>query len=821
MTPARFRRARWFLGAALAPVLWPALAYAAPTAPGALLPAAQAPAAVAPPAGSDGLEEKEVYLEADQLIDDREHKLVIAQGHVEARVDGRTVRADKLTYDTATGASRAVGHAILIQADGTQVYGDEVELDDKLRAGVAMGFAARLQKNVTIAAAAVIRRSESVNELRNAVYTPCDLCKADGVTPKTPTYDIRASRIVEDKEHQLVYFENAVIRVKGVPVLFLPFFFTPDPTAERHSGFLPPRLSVDQRRGFSYEQPYYWAISPSQDLTASLQVNANVDPLLQLQYRQRFTNGYLDVRGGYTHEQLFDNDGRYGDDTHRSFILANGRFTFGPEWDAGFGLERVTDPTLFRRYDVRSVFSNRGLNPADTDRLVSQAFVERTDPTSYLSVSTISFQSLRAYGQDALGRPTFESNKAFPVVAPLIEARWDPKEPVFGGRLRLRASAVVLSRNDDVVSVFDPTGVQPLGPQRLQFQLDSPLPAGSTALSYQDSRRASLRGEWRRDFFLSNGIRLQPLAEVRGDLYSIGSGVLTTSNGLFNANRAADAVTAIAQGTVGFTASWPLIRNVGTSSIILEPIVQVLASPNLKPDRNIPNEDSVAFEFDDTTLFAPDRFPGFDLYESGARFNIGARANLLWGPGHSANLTVGRVYRTEPDPAFTIGSGLSGRTSDYVAFAQVSPFTGTNFFLRTRLDSETLNVRRSEGGLDVGFRSLQLGLRYLYNESGFFIDNTGVTQIGRVEDATISGSYFVTKNWGVTVNATRDLKLKTWPAAQVGLVYRDECLRLDLIYTRDETYRAAIGASDSIAVRLTLATLGDTGSPFRPNISGR
>ena len=812
--PPRLRRAAWLAGAALGALA----AGAADAAPkiGHLprQPVTRAKPAVVP----DGLEPKEVYLEADEIADDRRAKVLTATGHVEARVEGRTVRADKLVYDTASGQARAIGHAMILQADGTFVTGDDVTLDDQMRAGVALGFSARLQNNVTIAAGAAIRRSEDVNELRSAVYTPCDICRADGVTPKKPTYSIQASSIVEDRAHQVIYYRNAVIRVLGVPVLWAPVFWHADPTAERRSGFLTPRIGYDKRRGGSIQQPYYWALSPSSDLTTSLQVNTSVNPLLDAEYRQRFQSGYLDIRGGYTNERLFDNTGKYGDLTNRSYILADGLFNFDKFWDWGFGLERVTDPTLFRRYDVRSVFANRGLYPADTDRLVSQLFTERTDPTSYISVTAMSFQSIRAFGQDALGRPTFEGNKGFPVVAPLIEARWDPDLDVLGGRLRFRATAAGLSRNEDVISVADPTGLQPLGPQRLNGQLASVLPAGSSALTYQDNRRASLTGEWRRDMIFRNGIKLEPVVQLRTDVYSIGNGVLTTSDGVTNSSRPADQVTTIGQATAGFTASWPFVRSAGSSSLILEPIVQALVSPRLSPDKNIPNEDSVAFEFDDTNLFTLNRFPGQDLYESGARFNIGARANWLWGRGHSATGTVGRVYRTEPDPAFLIGSGLSGRSSDYVASAEVSPIAGTNFFIRTRLDSETLQVRRDEAGLDVGLPSLRVSARYLYNESGFSIDTNGVTRIGRVEDVTLSGEWFFSKHWGVSANATRDLVLKTNPFAQFGLVYRDECVRIDVIYARDETYRAAIGASDSVSVRLTLATLGDTASPYRPRV---
>jgi LPS-assembly protein len=46
--------------------------------------------------------------------------------------------------------------------------------------------------------------------------------------------------------------------------------------------------------------------------------------------------------------------------------------------------------------------------------------------------------------------------------------------------------------------------------------------------------------------------------------------------------------------------------------------------------------------------------------------------------------------------------------------------------------------------------------------------------------------------------------------AQLSLTYLDECLRVDVIYTHEEYYSATIGPSDSVAIRLTLNTLGGT-----------
>src|SRR3990167_11101997 len=105
---------------------------------------------------------------------------------------------------------RARGETSILNADGSVEYADEIVLDDQMKAGVATGFAARLGKNVKIAAASAVRRSENINELNRAIYTPCDICAEDGTTPKTPAWSIKADRVVQDRDRQLVYYRNAV-----------------------------------------------------------------------------------------------------------------------------------------------------------------------------------------------------------------------------------------------------------------------------------------------------------------------------------------------------------------------------------------------------------------------------------------------------------------------------------------------------------------------------------------------------------------------------------------------------------------------------------
>jgi LPS-assembly protein len=722
--------------------------------------------------GDDGLGDKDVYLEADELVDDRASKLVTARGHVEARHSNRTLRADEVVYDQNTGAAHAKGHVVMINPDGSVQYAEDVQLDDELTAGVATAFAARVKGNITIAAGSAIRRNENVNELNKAIYTPCDICAADG-SPKEPTWSVQASKVIQDREHQVVYYRNAVIRIKGVPVLYTPIFWHPDPSAERRSGFLAPNIRYASRLGISYEQPYLWVISPSADLVVSPMITTAVAPFLNLEYRQRFYSGVLHARVGYTYEKRFDGQGKFGPATSRSYILADGLFQIDDKWQWGFGAERVSDPTLFSRYRIDNVYRRRGPFTTDTQRLISQIFTTRQDAKSYISISAISFQSLRVEQKPNRAIVSYDSPNAFPFVGPLIEARIDPDSPVLGGRFRFQGSAVMLSRSQDA-SRFTPDG------QRQNQGIDS--------------RRASAEADWRRTLTLDAGLRVEPFAQARLDAYSINDPFASDPKNTFSRGVA----------TVGTDISWPFIRQRGASSIIVEPLIQLAASPDYKRNPNVPNEDSVALVFDATNLFTPNRFPGFDLYEGGRRANVGGRTTFNWGRGRSASVLVGRSFRDEANPSFdNTGSGLEGRSSDWVTAVTLNPIQGLTFFSRSRLASDTLKLRREEAGLDVNLWRVAASTRYIYSER----DASGL----RTESINLNGTFRITKNWGVSAGAVRDLNAGQWPFSNVSVYYQDECIRVDVILNHDQTYARTISPANSIQVRLTLATLGGQG----------
>lgn len=782
-------------GVAVAAVMAQSPAHAQQARAHAHPPLAGAPAAPKPGPVDDGLAAGELYMEADLLTRDDKTKHTTAEGSVEVRYEGRTLLADRVVYDEGAdgqqGVIRAFGHVKIINSDGSVEFADELTLDDKMSAGVARGFSARLPDNGKIASATAVRRSEVVQELNRAIYTPCAVCAANG-SAKRPTWSISADRVVQDKKRRIIFYRNARVHVLGVPLLYFPVFWHADPTANRVSGFLTPNLGSSDRRGFSYEQPYLWAAGPSTDIILSPQINTKVNPFLNATIRQRFYSGDIEARVGYTHERDVDGNGdKFGPDTNRSYILARGAFHIDENWLVGFTAERTSDRLLFDKYDIPGVYETRGPFVADDRRLISQIYGIRQTERSYFSAAAISVQGLRPGAVPG----TFEDNGTFPLIAPLVEERYSPDGSVLGGRLRLTGSAVALTRDQSP---------------------DNP------ALPGIDSRRVTAQADWRRTFTSASGLRLDPFVTVRGDFYSLGDVENASGVGVHSSAQGRGLATA------GADLSYPLYRRWRDATIVLEPLVQLAVSPNAKQivighdasgNPVYLDEDSATFEFDETNLFRTDKFPGYDLYEDGARVNVAGRGSILWDDGRRASLLVGRSFRSERNLVFAPGSGLRDQASDWIVAAEAQPIHGFTMFARSRLDADTLQIHRVEAGANASTKWATGFVRYLKNDAevtNLTTVTNGTLTGSAQENLDVGGELYFGKNWGASLYGSRDLIDKAWAIRDIGVFYRDDCVRVDVVYRKQDTVifvqdndqLRQLGRSQQVVVRLTLATLG-------------
>ncbi len=790
------------------------------TAPGQTTRALAGPDGVGP----DGLVPGGAYVQADQ-IETPDSDTVIARGHVEMRYKDRIIRADSVTYNSRTGKTIAEGHTQTISEDGSVQFSDKVTYDDNMSSGVSENFAAVSKDNSKVFARRVERVNDFTTRLSNIVYTPCQLCQAKGVT-REPSWSIEAGTITQRKDKKMVYYNNAVVKIHGVPVLYMPYMWTPDPELERASGFLQPKVQFSRKRGgLSYEQPYLWSLSPYSQLIVSPQFNAGVNPLVNVEFDRHFYSGELHARFGFTNESFFDNAGaRIGPAATRDYLLADGAFKINQDWRWSFTAQHIkdkyADPTgreydnanFFERYSIDDPFQQIGEWTANSRELISQAHITRQTDTSYVSLSVANFQSLAVSGQyvdsiTGLAGPTISDHSLavdsnlYPAIAPMIEAYWSPKSRLLGGQLTLSANALAL-----IHKLYVPNGA-PAYVQGL-------LPAQQGAY---DTARASLGASWYGNMTTRSGVRWGPFFDVRHDQYRVTH--LDASGKEASISRDL--------GTVGFNFSYPLYKRYDKFTAIIEPLAQFAVSPAAQVNPYLPTEDSQSFEFDSTNLFTANRSPGFDIYEGGSRLNLGVRSQLKFDSGLEVEGLVGRILRDKPETQFlkTVSgytydpSGLGNKNSDWVVDGSFDTGKGLYGYTRLRLDSETTRLSQGEWGLSAFNPKTVATVRYIFNDLLVtpYVASGKLVRFGdNYRNLQLYARHFFTDNWGVSTRLDRDMVNKRWRRSTISLIYRDDCSWYELVYQRNESdlYAHNGKPQSSILFRLNLATLGTSGSEF-------
>jgi LPS-assembly protein len=707
-----------------------------------------------PPAESAASGAETVLLEANSLIQEEGSQIITAHGDVEARYQGRILRANTVIYDPAARKVRASGDVQIIDPDGSVRYADEVEVDDKLGDGVATQFSSSLAPNATVAAASAVRQEGVRNVLNRVIYTACKLC-ADKPDGSGPTWSLRARRAVQDAQSQMITYNDAVLEIGGVPVLYLPYFSHPDPSSQRRSGFLPPFGGRNSKFGAFYEQPYIWAISPYQDLTVTPRISERVRPILLGEYRRRFYSGEVGAEFSLGKDLLFNSDGdKFGDDTARSHIFAAGEFDIAKDWRWGFGAERTSDVNYIRRYDIPNANEDRGLYRTRPERLASQLYLNGVSDTYSVQVAALSFQSTTEG----------EAPQSLPNVLPYITAQWSPDLRVLGGRVSLTASSAALERS-----------------------------VGS------DSRRASGGATWEANRIVGPGLMLKPFAEARADFFDIANPALGK-----------DARFSRTVALAGAEARMPFVRPGGVVDTVIEPIAMAAVGVSDVYDPRIPNEDAQRFELDDSSVFRPNGAPNFDLYESGARAAAGVRATARWKSGVQASALVARRWRDAPDPQFSRETNLAGKTSDIVAQVSFDAPTRLNLTSRMRLDPQDFTVNRIDASASGRLWRLRANTRYFKINRRIF-ENPGLLTGVSTEEVSGGLELRLFKGWSLAYEVQRDLEARLDLRQTTSLIYQDDCMFVQLGYDRSETRNSVIGPTNSVRIRIGLATLGDIG----------
>jgi len=759
----------------------------------------QPPRPKPPPAANNG----QMLVQAVEVDYDYNNSRVSAVGNVQMFYNGTSVEADKVIYDQKTKRLHAEGNIRMTDAEGKVTYANIMDLSDDYRDGFVDSLRVDTADATRMAASRADRSSGNYTVFENGVYTACAPCKDDPKKP--PLWQVKGARIIHDQTDKMLYFENAQLEFFGVPMAYLPYFSTPDPTVKRKTGFLMPGFTSATGYGYGVETPFYWAIAPDYDATFNPRFTTRQGVLFQGEFRQRLINGSYQIRA-YGIDQLDPGAfaGQPGDRQFRGGIDTKGQFALNDKWVWGWDGVLLSDYFFFSDYKLAQYRDPLGSFLSLPTEAISQLYLTGVGSRSYFDARTIYYLS-------------YSGNQAqVPVIHPVVDYSNVINHQVLGGEFSYKTNFTSLTRE---TAAFDPiTTLANTNGLCLTASADpmARLPAQCLLRGMPGTyTRASVEAQWRRSFTDSAGEIWTPFAIVRADAIDAS---ISNQPGVSNFLPVGDTQALRVMPTVGLEYRYPFINVQPWGTTTIEPIGQVIIRPNESYAGKLPNEDAQSMTFDASNLFAVDKFSGYDRVEGGGRANVGVQATTQFDRGGSVNVLFGQSYQLFGLNSFAVAdvtntgvdSGLQRARSDYVGSVNYSPNRTYTFSVRSRLDEQTLNINRFEAEGRASFDRWSVALTY-----GNYAPQPDLGYLIRREGLLGSGSIKVAANWVVSGAARWDLEANKLNQYIVGAGYVDDCFVLAANYVTSYQYSAGTTPpvlSHAFMLQIGLRTLANTSS---------
>ncbi|WP_184871149.1 LPS assembly protein LptD [Mesorhizobium sangaii] len=751
----------------------------------------------------------QMLLAADTLVYNNDNQTVTAVGGVQIDYGGNRLVAQRVEYNRNTKRMVASGNVEVVNSDGTKINSEHIDITDDFADGFVNALRVETIDKAYFAAESAERMGGVLTTFHNGVYTACEPC--EDKPNKAPTWRVKARKIIWNGEKKTVRFENANFEFFGFPLAYLPAFEIADPTVKRKSGFLIPSIVYKSDLGVGVKVPYYFALSPTYDLTVTGTGYTKQGFLGEAEWRQRFNNGQYSLKIAGIQQRDPDafldtdafpataghniNSGEIGDpNKFRGMMGTQGQFAINPRWNFGWDVLLQTDKNFSNTYSIDKYGSSvhqssvylTGLNGRNYFDLRAMHFeVQEDTPNSNISA---------------------RSNQQ-PWVLPTLDYAYIPDMSVAGGQLSLNANARVIRRDDLDQTYFTPY-TPASGVQRVR---------GIEG----ESGRLTTEAGWKRSFVTDNGLVLTPLLALQGDVdyVNASSASLAAVNQMAtNLGQQDDMRSSFARfmATAGLEMRWPVLFSAANSSHVVEPMAQVFMRPNEQyvGGLAVPNEDAQSMVFDATTLFERDKFSGYDRVEGGSRANVGLRYSGSYNNGWGTNAIFGQSYQIGGENSFAapdlvnVGafSGLDNTKSDYVGLFGVNSPNGFAASVSGRFDEQTFEMRRGE--LKAAYTGLPVSLtaKYAFIQAqplyGFTTDR---------HEVSLGASTHLAENWRIFGTGTYDLQESLLVRDGVGFAYNDSCFTYLMTYSQSRDLNTR-EVSQTIGFNLSFRTLGDFGS---------
>jgi LPS-assembly protein len=247
---------------------------------------------------------------------------------VQIDCDNMRLSADHLEYFQKEGRVIARGSVVYISA-GNRIIAERMEFNTKTRTGtfyVASGTATLREKASPGIAGAqepdLMFRGDEIHKIGPKKYRIVGGNFTTCVQP-TPRWEMHSRSITLNLDDYAL-LKNAVLRVKNVPLMYLPIFYYPIQEDDRATGFVMPIYGSTTARGQSLSNAFFWAISRNQDATLMHDWFSKAGQQVGGEYRYILSPGSEGSSTvSFLNEQIAQTDGTKGPAT-RSYTVVGG-----------------------------------------------------------------------------------------------------------------------------------------------------------------------------------------------------------------------------------------------------------------------------------------------------------------------------------------------------------------------------------------------------------------------------------------------------------------------------------------------------------------
>ena len=692
---------------------------------------------------------KEIYFSANEMENNQHLETITAIGDVNIIRNGLTLNADKVIYNQREDVVTAVGNVRMIDAENNVVFSDYIVLSNQMSEGEMENIKIIMKDESRIAARKIRTFPNNDKIMHNAVYSPCDVCS----TKPNPLWQLKAQKIEHDSESQNVYYKNATLEIKGVPVFYTPFLSHPDPEVKRRSGFLIPGFGSSSYLDGFIQPKYFWDISPHEDFTFSPYLSTNHGLILDGSYRKYFEKGYLQSQGSF----LNDDD----DDEKRGNLYVKARYELNDYWVSDLDLNYVSDSLYLKDLSL----------PKKEDAwLTSSAKLQGFDNRNYASVEAY-YYKLISYDLQMLNAQEFKQRKYDkPYALPLISYENISEPGQYGAYFKNTFDFASILREEDA-----------------------------------SSQRMTMINSWNLPYTSPYGEKYRLVASVKSDAYYIDN--YTNPD---NEKFTGEVGRVFPQ--LGLEWKMPFVKATDTSRHILEPVVVAVAAPNggNKADK-IPNEDSQNIDLDDTNVLDIDRYAGYDRNDTGSRISYGLNWSSYGTIMGRTQAFIAQSYKFDTNQdEFGAQDNEDSHFSDYVGRIYANPNRYLDMNYRFRFDKDDMEMKYSELAARVGPDILSAYISYIYLQES---EATIAENIGERKELYTAISSRLTKDWSISIYNRQDLTKGGGSLEHGGtLTYEDECIKVIGDLHRYDSNDPEDENDFEFTVSLYLKTLGGVGS---------